>query len=175
VFGGALLALIGMARNAAPLRERLARLPRRRPGAGVGRLADALSRFLEGLTVLQRPASALAVGGLTALIWLAEAGTYGLVMHAFPFRIPFSSLLVMTAAVNVATALPSAPGYVGTFEAPGVAVLRAFGIPTGLAFTYTLLLHLVLWLPITLLGLLLFLREGLREAARPADAPPSSG
>jgi uncharacterized membrane protein YbhN (UPF0104 family) len=86
---------------------------------------------------------------------------------AFPFRTSFFSLLTMTAAVNLATALPSAPGYIGTFEAPGVAVLRAFGIPGPAAIAYTLVLHLVLWLPITLVGLLLFLREGLRGADRP--------
>jgi uncharacterized membrane protein YbhN (UPF0104 family) len=82
---------------------------------------------------------------------------------AFPFRTSFFSLLTMTAAVNLATALPSAPGYIGTFEAPGVAVLRAFGIPGPAAIAYTLVLHLVLWLPITLVGLALLLREGLRK------------
>ncbi len=169
VFGGALLALLGLARNASRLRDRLERASRCRPGFGLERVTAFLSRFLDGLMVLQRPLHALAVGGLTALIWLAEAGTYGLVMLAFPFRTSFFSLLVMTAAVNLATALPSAPGYIGAFEAPGVAVLRAFGISPDIALAYTLLLHLVLWLPITLLGLVLFLREGLRGIVHPAS------
>ncbi|WP_322800479.1 lysylphosphatidylglycerol synthase transmembrane domain-containing protein [Thermoflexus sp.] len=174
VFGGALLMLLGMARNAAKLHDLLERISRHRLGLRMERAMAFLSRFLDGLTVLQRPAHALAVGGLTALIWLAEAGTYSLVMQAFPFRASFFSLLVMTATVNLATALPSAPGYVGTFEAPGIVVLRAFGIPAGAAFAYTLFLHLVLWLPITLLGLFLFLREGLRGMEKPADVSTSS-
>lgn len=173
-FGGAFLALLGMAQSAAKLRDLIGRISQRRSGFWVERITAFLSRFLDGLTVLQRPASALVIGGLTALIWLAEAGTYGLVLMAFPFRTSFFSLLVMTAAVNLATALPSAPGYIGTFEAPGVAVLHAFGIPFGMAIAYTLVLHLVLWLPITLLGLSLFLREGLRGVAHPLHIPPSS-
>ena len=170
VFGGALLILLGMARSAAKLHDLLERAPRHLLGSHMERAMAFLSRFLDGLTVLRHPTHALAVGGLTALIWLAEAGTYSLVMQAFPFRASFFALLVMTATVNLATALPSAPGYVGTFEAPGVAVLRAFGIPASVAFSYTLLLHLILWLPITLLGLFLFLREGLRGILRPVDA-----
>ncbi|WP_376791439.1 lysylphosphatidylglycerol synthase transmembrane domain-containing protein [Thermoflexus sp.] len=174
VFGGALLVLLGMAQSIGKLRAALERFLHYRSTPSTERLVGFLSRFMEGLVVLQRPARALAVGGLTALIWLAEAGTYGLVLMAFPFRTSFFSLLVMTAAVNLATALPSAPGYVGTFEAPGVAVLQAFGIPPNMAIAYILVLHLVLWLPITLLGLSLFFREGLRRAVRPVQVPPPS-
>jgi len=173
VFGGALLMLLGMARNASKLHGLLERILQQRSGSRVERPLRFLMQFLDGLTVLQRPILALAVGSLTALIWLVEAGTYWLVLMAFPFRTSFFSLLVMTAVVNLATALPSAPGYVGTFEAPGVAVLQAFGIPSSMAVAYTLTLHLVLWLPITLLGLSLFLREGLRRVAHPLDASTS--
>ncbi len=174
VFGGALLMLLGMAQNVRTLHGLLERVRQQRSGSGIERLVRFLMQFLDGLAVLQRPAPALVVGSLTALIWLAEAGTYGLVLMAFPFRTSFFSLLVMTAVANLATALPSAPGYVGTFEAPGVAVLQAFGIPSSMAVAYTLTLHLVLWLPITLLGLSLFLREGLRGVAHPLDASASS-
>ncbi|MCS7252148.1 MAG: lysylphosphatidylglycerol synthase transmembrane domain-containing protein [Anaerolineae bacterium] len=175
IFGGAFLGLLGVARSAAKLHDLLERLSGRWSGFWVRRAIAFVSRFLNGLTVLQRPAAALTVGGLTGLIWLAEAGTYWLVMRAFPFQASFVSLLVMTATVNLATALPSAPGYVGIFEAPGIAVLRAFGIPASAAFAYTLILHLILWLPITLLGLSLFLREGLRGIPHRADvSTPSS-
>ncbi len=163
LFGGALALLVGIAHAAERLRTVLERIARRWPGRPGEWLFGFLSRFMDGLQVLRAPSRALAVAGLTALIWLAEAGTYGLVLMAFPFRTSFFSLLTMTAAVNLATALPSAPGYIGTFEAPGVAVLRAFGIPGPAAIAYTLVLHLVLWLPITLVGLALLLREGLRK------------
>ncbi|MCK5171222.1 MAG: flippase-like domain-containing protein, partial [Bacteroidales bacterium] len=55
--------------------------------------------------------------------------------------------------VNLATTIPSAPGYVGTFDAPGIAVLVAYGIEHATAAAYTLVLHAALWLPITVLGL----------------------
>ncbi|MER3468818.1 MAG: hypothetical protein C4314_02150, partial [Thermoflexus sp.] len=144
------------------LRQGLDRLGGQGAGPVGARWAGIAGRFLEGLMALRRPSRAVRVGAVTALIWLAEAATYALVMQAFPVRSSFLALLVMVAAANLATALPAAPGYLGTFEAPGVMVLRAFGLPSAVAIAYTLLLHLILWLPITLLGLLLSLREGLR-------------
>lgn len=174
VFGGAMLALAAIAAQATAIRSRLDHAARRWPRPWIQGIVGILGRFLEGLAVLRRPTDALAAGVLTALIWLAEAATYGLVLMAFPFQASFFALLAMTAAVNLATALPSAPGYIGTFEAPGVAVLRAFGIPGGIAVAYVLVLHMALWLPITLVGLWLLLREGLRGV--PARAMnPSEG
>ena len=112
---------------------------------------------------------------LTSLvIWLLETGKYWLVMHAFPFHVSFFALMLMNGVVNLATTLPSAPGYVGTFDTPGIAVLMAYGVEKGLAAGYTLVLHGALWLPITLLGAYYLAQEGIKpaqvEALRESDA-----
>jgi uncharacterized membrane protein YbhN (UPF0104 family) len=73
--------------------------------------------------------------------------------------VSFLVLMLMTAVVNLFTTLPSTPGYIGTFDAPGIAVLVAYGVPHALASGYTLVLHVALWLPITLLGAWYMLRE----------------
>ncbi|MFC1879310.1 UPF0104 family protein, partial [Chloroflexota bacterium] len=57
------------------------------------------------------------------------------------------------------------PGYWGTFDAPGIAVLSAYSVPQALATAYTLVLHVALWLPITLLGGLYAAREEIRWGA----------
>jgi hypothetical protein len=69
--------------------------------------------------------------------------------------------MVMTAVVNLATTLPSSPGYVGTFDTPGIETLKAYGVSEAIAASYTLVLHAALWLPITLLGFYYLYREGL--------------
>jgi hypothetical protein len=83
-------------------------------------------------------------------------------MHAFPFSVSFFALMLMNGIVNLATTIPSAPGYVGTFDAPGIAVLTAYGVALATATAYTLVLHAALWLPITALGAYYFIKEGLR-------------
>jgi hypothetical protein len=83
-------------------------------------------------------------------------------MHAFDFQVTFFALMLMNGIVNLATTIPSAPGYVGTFDAPGIAVLGAYGVDKAIAAAYTLVLHVALWFPITLLGMAYAAREGVR-------------
>jgi uncharacterized protein (TIRG00374 family) len=118
-------------------------------------------QFLVGLAALRSPFDVLMILGTSILIWLLETLKYWFVMHAFPFQVSFFVLMLMNGIVNLATTLPSAPGYIGTFDAPGIAVLEGSGVSASLAAGYTLVLHAALWLPITLLGGYYLLRAGL--------------
>lgn len=112
-------------------------------------LAD---RFLEGLSSLASLRDILMVFLTSIIIWLLETVKYWFVMHAFSFTVSFFALMLMNGVVNLATTLPSAPGYVGTFDGPGIETLKVFGVNPTVAAAYTLVLHAALWLPITLLG-----------------------
>ncbi|HSR47026.1 MAG TPA: lysylphosphatidylglycerol synthase transmembrane domain-containing protein [Anaerolineales bacterium] len=118
-------------------------------------------QFLIGLAALRSPLDVLMVLATSIVIWLLETLKYWFVMHAFPFQVDFFTLMLMNGVVNLATTLPSAPGYVGTFDAPGIAVLEATGVNPEVAAAYTFVLHAALWLPVTLLGAYYMLREGL--------------
>ncbi|GAB4422071.1 MAG: lysylphosphatidylglycerol synthase transmembrane domain-containing protein [Anaerolineales bacterium] len=117
------------------------------------KIINLMNKFLDGLASLRSPSNVLMVFFTSAIIWLLETGKYWFVMHAFDFEVTFFALMLMNGIVNLATTIPSAPGYVGTFDAPGIAVLVAYGIEHALAAAYTLVLHAALWLPITALGL----------------------
>ncbi|HTP02031.1 MAG TPA: lysylphosphatidylglycerol synthase transmembrane domain-containing protein [Anaerolineales bacterium] len=119
-----------------------------------------MHRFLDGLAALRSPLNILMVFITSVIIWLLETGKYWFVMHAFDFHVSFFALMLMNGIVNLATTIPSAPGYIGTFDAPGIAVLTAYGVPQATAAGYTLTLHVALWLPITILGAYLLTREG---------------
>lgn len=121
-------------------------------------LAD---RFLLGLVALRSPRDVLMVFVTSVVIWLFETGKYWFLMQAFPFEVSFFALMLMNGIVNLATTIPSAPGYIGTFDAPGIAVLQAYGVDKALAAGYTLVLHVALWVPITLLGFYYMIRESL--------------
>ena len=123
---------------------------------------DVGMRFLGGLESLRSPQEALMVFLTSVVIWLLETGKYWLVMQAFPFEVSFFALMLMNGIVNLATTVPSAPGYIGTFDAPGIAVLVAYGVAQGVAAGYTLVLHVALWVPITLVGAYFMMREGIR-------------
>ncbi len=117
-------------------------------------------RFVEGLASLRSPADMLMTLVSSMLIWLTETTKYWFVMHAFDFEVSFFVLMLMTAVVNLATTLPSSPGYVGTFDEPGIEILKVFGVGENIAAAYTLVLHAALWLPITLLGFFFMAQQG---------------
>ncbi len=131
------------------------------PGRMRPRARQLFDQFLVGLGALRSPFDVLMILGTSIVIWLLETLKYWFVMHAFPFQVSFFVLMLMNGIVNLATTLPSAPGYLGTFDAPGIAVLEGSGVSAGLAAGYTFVLHAALWLPITLLGGYYLLRTGL--------------
>lgn len=115
-------------------------------------------RFIDGLAGLRSTRGLIMIFFTSVIIWLLETVKYWFVMHAFDFEVAFFALMLMNGVVNLATTLPSAPGYIGTFDGPGIAVLTLYGVPEEVATAYTLTLHAALWLPITLLGIYYMIR-----------------
>ncbi len=116
-------------------------------------------RFMEGLYFLRSGRDVAMIFVTSLVVWLAETGKYWFVMHAFDFSVSFFVLMLMNGVVNLFTTIPSAPGYLGTFDEPGIEILKAFGVQENLAGAYTLVLHAALWFPITLLGAWYMWRE----------------
>ena len=126
------------------------------------RVISVMNKFLDGLASLRSPFNVLMVFVTSTVIWLLETAKYWFVMQGFDFHVSFFALMLMNGIVNLATTIPSAPGYIGTFDAPGIAVLTAYGVDPATAAGYTLVLHGALWLPITLLGLYYMAHEGIK-------------
>jgi len=118
-------------------------------------------RFIKGLRSLSSPMNVIKIFLVSIIIWLLETGFYWFIMYAFPFRVSFSTLMLMNGVLNLFTAIPSTPGYIGTFDAPGIAMLTAFGVNPEISASYILLLHAALWLPITIVGGLFIGKVGL--------------
>ena len=126
---------------------------------------DITGRFLGGLVSLRHFKNVAMIFTTSLIIWLLETMKYWFVMNAFDFgdaQVTFFALMLMNGVVNLATTIPSGPGYIGTFDVPGIAVLVLYGVAEEVATAYTLILHVALWLPITVLGAYYMFREGLR-------------
>ena len=126
-----------------------------------------VQKFVAGAQCLRRPSDLLLLFLSTVVIWLMETVKYWLIWHGFSANagyreLPFIDFMLFNGVANLSTIIPSGPGYIGTYEAAGVAIFGALGIAQGLAVAYTLVMHIALWLPVTLLGGFFMLREGLR-------------
>jgi len=102
---------------------------------------------------------------LSVLVWFTEAAGYFLIGIAFGFSwTPVAALFTM-AVVNIATMIPSSPGYVGTFQYMTVLALSQFLVPFNEAMAYSVVTHILIFTPITLIGYICFWRSDLKMKA----------
>ena len=125
-------------------------------------VTEIADRFLDGLMSLRSPKDAVMIFLTSILVWVLETGLYWSVDQALGLGLNFGQLMLLNGVVNLVLLIPAAPGGLGTFDAAGRAMLQAFAIPAEPALGYTLVLRIALWAPITLLGAVYFVREGLK-------------
>jgi glycosyltransferase 2 family protein len=130
-----------------------------------------LESLFSGLAILRRRNDMIVVVLASILAWLFEASMYFMIAVGFGLQVGIAAILLVTAVANLATLIPSSPGYVGPFEA-GVllALVGTIGIQREIALSYAIVVHAALYLPITLWGLFYWWRESLswREVRRVA-------
>jgi glycosyltransferase 2 family protein len=122
----------------------------------VERMAES---FLAGLGVLKRKGDLALVAGASALAWLLEASMYWTIAKGFGSPLEdemgIAASLLTTGVANLATLIPSSPGYVGPFEAGVVLVVNgALGVNKSIALSYAVVVHAALYFPITIWGLI---------------------
>src|SRR3954453_8637467 len=91
----------------------------------------------------------------TTVIWAIEASTYWLVSHAVGLGISYGDAIFVMVVANFVSLIPAGPGYVGTFDAAVLFAAKKLGTSHGVAVSFLLLLRFVLFIPITVTGLLL--------------------
>jgi glycosyltransferase 2 family protein len=138
--------------------------------ARVRRLTDQLFDAL----LIVRPASrALALLLATVVAWGLEGAAYACVAWSLGTDGSVFAPWFALATGTLATMIPSSPGYVGTFDYFAVLGLRAFGADHVVALTFALVVHLLLWLPVTVVGALFLVAPATRRANTP-EHPVSS-
>ncbi len=152
----ALIALCGIAvlflapRHERALRRMLALLPL--PGTVQGRLVALLQEFLLGMRALQRPGRALGFILLTAVAWSIDGVTVVLVGSAFHMGLILPQALLLVAALGLASAAPSTPGYVGIYQFVAVTVLAPFGYSRSVSLVFILAFQAVLYAGVIVWG-----------------------
>ena len=150
-------------------------------------LDEAFGAFLLGLRPMRAPRTLGLSFGISIGIWLLEGLSYYLLSYAFDFplqgtvRIVACGLLLVV--VNLGIMIPSAPGYVGTFQFFALAALAVFGVPPAMALGLALISHAMQYVLVTAIGACFVARAHLvwsalaesREADEPAPDLAASG
>ena len=104
--------------------------------------------------------------GLSLAAWATWAIAALLVARSLGLDLSITDALFVTAVLNLGSAVPSSPGYVGTYEWLGVASLGLLDVPHEQALAFTILLHAAWYVPTTLAGGIALSVRGVRKLRR---------
>jgi uncharacterized membrane protein YbhN (UPF0104 family) len=97
----------------------------------------------------------------SVIVWGTALLTNHLTLLAFGIRLPFTASLLILIGLQAGISIPSVPGRIGIFEYICVLALTVFDVEQILSVSYGILLHTIVLIPSTLLGLVAFWLLGL--------------
>lgn len=130
------------------------RMGRLLPSAVALRLLAALRALLQAMAIMRNP-RLLALGFAWSLFfWTWHAVSFWLGMLAFGIDTGFISAIFTEAVVGFGIAIPSAPGFFGTFHwSANFALTTVYGVQETKSLAFAFAYHFGGWIPITLIGL----------------------
>lgn len=158
-----------------PGAARVAALVARRPA-----LHEPLVRLRSGLAVASDPGTMARAIAVTVASWslavLAVAGA----AQAVGTPPTTGQAALVAAGTTLATAVPAAPGYIGTFELAAVTIAGSVGLPAVPALAFAVLWHVAILVVTSAGGVVALVLRGRAAPGRsspdgPRPGPPASG
>lgn len=134
------------------------------------RLWPRVHNFVEqlalGAAVLRSPSAAAQAAVLSLLLWTVDAALYWASAYALGLGglMDYPRAVLTLSWAGAISAIPAAPGGIGTFEAFVASILHTFGAAPEIALAYALLTHMIMYLLVTVTGLAFLSREGVSLA-----------
>jgi glycosyltransferase 2 family protein len=149
---GAVLAVLVIAAALVAARvyttKRYARTPRTPRGRLIGILRDTV--VMLGEPIGRRRAAKWI--GLSACVWGLSALASALVARSVGIELAPLEAVFVTSALALGVAIPSSPGYIGTYQWLGVAALGLLDVSVEQALAFSILMHASWYVPTTLAG-----------------------
>ncbi len=152
--GAGILLLVLLLAFPAPFFRILERGSHLVPGGRGPRLRALVESFLEGLGALRDPRLLGAAFAWSIAIWAWNGVSFWLAFVAFGIDQGYAAALFVQGAIALGVAVPSAPGYFGTFHAAAlVALHEVYGVAEEATLAFAFGYHLGGFFPVTFLGL----------------------
>ena len=151
---------VGVVAHRLPGADRVIAFAERRP-----RVAELGRRLQEGLAVARHPRTLGATIGLSIGAWGASLLAVAAAGQSIGLELTIGEAALLASGVALATAIPSAPGYLGTFELAFTTIAKALGLPTDEAFALGFIVHVEILLLTSIGGAIAFLRLGWQRSA----------
>ncbi|HVN23864.1 MAG TPA: lysylphosphatidylglycerol synthase transmembrane domain-containing protein [Syntrophorhabdales bacterium] len=126
------------------------------------RFAKTILGIQENLKRITSPLLILLFAVISFSTWFCMSLALYMVILALNVSVPFVYVPFVCALLNMGITIPSSPGYIGLYQFLLVYLLSLFGVPKYEAFAVSLLYHASWYIPYTILGFILLMREHLK-------------
>lgn len=161
--GLVLFVLLLVARHHAKRRD-----PNRERSRLRGHVSDGLATMAHAVNRRDAPV----VAGLSFLAWGAWSASAWLVASSLGISLTLPEILFVAAVLNLGVAVPSSPGFVGTYQWLCVQVLGLLAVGQADAFAFSVLFQAVWYVPTTLAGLAILAARGTSLSAGTMSVEP---
>lgn len=131
-----------------------------------GRMARAVGgvsrRFAEGLGILRRTRILVGAFVWSLVLWALVGGGLWLASAAFGIALPLSGAATLLVLVSIGVAVPTPAGIGGYHAAYQVGATSLYGASDEAAVGAALVLHVISFLPVSVLGVVFMAQEGVR-------------
>jgi uncharacterized protein (TIRG00374 family) len=143
----------------------------------VGAVTATVSQFAHAVRALPIR-SLLVAAAVSTLAWAADAAVWWFAARSIGIELAPHIAIALSLGAVLGTALPAAPGYLGTYELAALGAAAAVGVDPTVALPIVLIAHVVAVVPISIAGAVAILRVGSagdsqtrRAAARSSRSP----
>jgi uncharacterized protein (TIRG00374 family) len=148
---------------ASKLPERIAQMAR-----------SALTQMVATAAILRRPGEGFSALVLSTLALTTDLVAIICLFKAFEWNLPISAAITVLTFLQIGSALPAAPGYVGVWQIASIFALGLYGLNETAAIAFSVVHQLALFLLLAMLGLWSLGKLGMqlssmREAASRSD------
>jgi uncharacterized protein (TIRG00374 family) len=155
---------VALAAHRLPGAERVAEFLGRWP-----RVRGIVSRLRDGLRVAALPRTVAAAALLSVAAWSCTVLAFLAAGQALGIELTVGQGALLAAGTNLATAVPSGPGYLGTFEYAGQTIALAFGFGAAEGLALAVLIHFLTLTVGSLGGAVALIRLGWRRRRAVAE------
>jgi len=136
----------------------------RNPNRLLASVVSLVQRLAGGLRAIGISARLYYAAGISLLMLASQIAAIWLLMMSYGLELPFVAAAVVFIIVSLGTAVPNAPGNVGTFQFFAVLGLVLLGVDKVTAAGFSVVAFLALTLPMVTVGALAFSLSGLKLA-----------
>jgi len=128
------------------------RILSRLPGKFANKIDEILHRFIDGFQIIVNIRLLFYLLFLSATVWLLDVLAIYILFEAFGFELPVMASFVVMVILMVGIAIPTAPGYIGSWHFSCILGLGLFGIAKTEALSYAVVYHFLAMIIVIVLG-----------------------